>query len=134
LYVTDVQVGNAKAASFNNGKFMAISGSQWSRDENGNVILDWNTGMPTSNNLTTNYVGNREPVFTGGLNNNFRWKNWNFSFLFDIRVGGDIFNGTDYYMTQAGMSKRSLDRESLTLTGVALNPATKHMRQKHIPM
>jgi TonB-linked SusC/RagA family outer membrane protein len=130
LYVTDVQVGNAKAASFNNGKFMAISGSQWSRDENGNVILDWNTGMPTSNNLTTNYVGNREPVFTGGLNNNFRWKNWNFSFLFDIRVGGDIFNGTDYYMTQAGMSKRSLDRESLTLTGVALNPATKQYEAK----
>src|SRR5690606_4861596 len=27
LYVTDVQVGNAKAASFNGGDFMAISGS-----------------------------------------------------------------------------------------------------------
>lgn len=28
LYV-DVQVGNAKAASFNDGNFMAISGSKW---------------------------------------------------------------------------------------------------------
>ncbi|MEL7585232.1 MAG: SusC/RagA family TonB-linked outer membrane protein [Prolixibacteraceae bacterium] len=118
LYVTDVQVGNAKAASFNNGKFMGISGSQWSRDESGNLILDKNTGMPTSNNSTTNYLGNREPVFSGGLNNEFKWKNWSLSVLFDIRIGGDIFNGTDYLMTQAGMSKRSLDRESLTLAGV----------------
>ncbi len=130
LYVTDVQVGNAKAASFNGGKFMGISGSEWSRDENGNVILDWDTGMPLSDNSTTHYVGNREPKFTGGINNNINWKNWNFSFLFDLRVGGDIFNGTDYYMTNAGMSQRSLDRETLTLSGVAKNPATKEYEAK----
>lgn len=52
------------------------------------------------------------------------------SVLFDIRVGGDIFNGTDYYMTLAGMSKRSLDRESLTLTGVAKNPVTLALESK----
>ncbi len=130
LYVTDVQVGNAKAASFNDGKFMGISGSQWSRDDNGNVILDWNTGMPTSNNSTTNYLGNREPTFSGGLNNNLKWKNWNFSCLLDIRVGGDIFNGTDYYMTQAGTSKRSLDRESLTIAGVSKNPTSGEFESK----
>ena len=130
LYVTDVQVGNAKAASFNNGKFMGISGSKWTRDESGSVVLDWNTGMPTSNNLTTNYVGDREPTFTGGLNNNLKWKNWMFSFLFDVRLGGDIFNGTDYYMTLAGMSARSEDRESLTLSGVAKNPTTGALEPK----
>ncbi len=130
LYVTDVQVGNAKAASFNNGKFMGISGSKWTRDESGSVVLDWNTGMPTSNNLTTNYVGDREPTFTGGLNNNLKWKNWMFSFLFDVRLGGDIFNGTDYYMTLAGMSARSEDRESLTLSGVAKNPTTGVLEPK----
>ena len=47
------------------------------------------------------------------------------SILFDIRVGGDIFNGTDYYMTLAGMSERSLNRESLTLTGVAKSGNTR---------
>lgn len=40
LYVTDVQVGNAKAASFPDGNFMAISGSEWKRDEQGRVVLD----------------------------------------------------------------------------------------------
>lgn len=130
LYVTDVQVGNAKAASFNNGKFMAISGSEWRRDDEGNVVLDWNTGMPTSDGSTTKYVGDREPTFIGGLNNNLRWKNWNFSFLLDLRVGGDIYNGTDYYMTNLGMSKRSMDRESLTVSGVALNPATGNLEKR----
>ena len=46
LYVTDVQVGNVKAASFPNGNFMAISGSEWKRDDQGRVVLDKN-GLPT---------------------------------------------------------------------------------------
>ncbi|MDP3397935.1 MAG: SusC/RagA family TonB-linked outer membrane protein [Bacteroidales bacterium] len=132
LYVTDVQYGNAKAASFNNGKFFGISGSTWRRDDAGNVILDWNTGMPLSDNLTTKFVGNREPSFTGGINNSFTYKNFNLSFLLDVRVGGDIFNGTDYYMTMLGMSKRSMDRESLTLNGVSLNPATQALEAKSV--
>jgi len=77
LYVTDVQVGNAKAASFNGGNFMAISGSKWSRTEDEKIILDANTGMPTSDNLTTYEIGNREPKMTGGLNNSLQYKNWN---------------------------------------------------------
>jgi len=124
LYVTDVQVGNAKAASFNNGIFMGLSGSKWKRDENGEIILDWNTGMPTSDNLGTYNIGNREPKLFGGLVNNFRYKNWNASIQMDFRIGGDIFNGTDYAMTVAGMSKRSMDRESITISGVAKNPST----------
>ena len=129
LYVTDVQVGNAKAASFNtlydeNGKmtqkglFMGISGSRWDRDEQGRVIVDATTGMPKSDGVTTYEIGNREPTFTGGFNNSLQYKNWNLSFLFDFRVGGDIYNGTDYFMTVNGMSKRSMDRESITIDGV----------------
>ncbi|WP_164111005.1 MULTISPECIES: SusC/RagA family TonB-linked outer membrane protein [Sphingobacterium] len=118
LYVTDVQVGNAKAASFNGGDFMAISGSKWSRTPEGKVILDANTGMPTSDNLATYNIGNREPKLTGGFNNSLQYKNINFSFLFDFRIGGDIYNGTDYFMTVNGMSKRSMERESITLDGV----------------
>lgn len=125
LYVTDVQVGTAKAASFQYGNFMGISGSEWSRDEKGNVILDATTGMPTSDNSATHQIGNREPKFLGGLNNNFQYKNWNLNFLFDFRVGGDIYNGTDYFMTTAGMSPRSVaNRNSITTTGVVHIPGT----------
>ena len=118
LYVTDVQVGNAKAASFNGGKFMGISGSKWKRTEEGHLILNKDNGMPTSDGLTTHEIGNREPKLFGGITNNFQYKNWNLSFLLDYRIGGDIYNGTDYYMTSNGMSSRSMDRSSLSITGV----------------
>ena len=40
MYLTDVQYANMQAASFNGGKFMAIAGYKWNRDDKGNVILD----------------------------------------------------------------------------------------------
>ncbi|SJN42811.1 SusC/RagA family TonB-linked outer membrane protein [Sphingobacterium sp. JB170] len=124
LYVTDVQVGNAKAASFNGGDFMAISGSKWTRTPDGTVVLDADTGMPTSDNATTYAIGNREPKLSGGFNNSIQYKNLNLSFLFDFRIGGDIYNGTDYYMTGKGMSKRSMERDVLTLDGAVQNGGT----------
>jgi TonB-linked SusC/RagA family outer membrane protein len=118
LYVTDAQVGNAKAASFNNGKFMAISGSKWRRSPDGHIVVDANTGMPLNDGQTTYEIGNREPRLFGGLNNNISYKNWNFSFLFEYRIGGDVYNGTDYYLTTNGMSTRTANREHLSITGV----------------
>jgi TonB-linked SusC/RagA family outer membrane protein len=118
LYVTDAQVGNAKAASFNGGNFMAISGSQWTRSPEGYIVVDENTGMPVSDGKATYEIGNREPKVFGGLNNSLTYKNWNLSFLLDYRIGGDVYNGTDYYLTSKGMSARTQDRESLSITGV----------------
>jgi len=117
LYVTDVQVGNAKAASFNNGKFMGISGSEWARTDKGQIILD-KYGMPTWDGESTHYIGNREPKIQGGLNNSIQYKNWNLSFLLDFRLGGAVYNGTDYLLTNYGLSKRTLNRQTLTIKGV----------------
>ena len=117
LYVTDVQVGNAKAASFNNGNFMAISGSQWSRTPDGKVILDDN-GMPTWDNSTTYEIGNREPKVQGGWNNTVTWKNWSFNMLWEFRIGGHVYNGTQYAMTVAGTSKMTENRDKLVISGV----------------
>ncbi|MBE8722737.1 SusC/RagA family TonB-linked outer membrane protein [Sphingobacterium pedocola] len=126
LYVTDVQVGTGKAASYNNGDFMGISGSIWQRDDAGNLLLDWKTGMPLTSSSTTTYVGNREPDFIGGWNNSFTYKNWDLSFLFDFRKGGDIYNASEYWMTIYGTSKNTENRgETIAFSGMALNPDTK---------
>ena len=117
LYVTDVQVGNAKAASFNGGNFMAISGSQWKRTDDGKVILDKNF-MPTSDDLATHEIGNREPIVSGGFNNTFRYKNFMFNMLWDFRIGGDVYNGTLYQMTMNGTAKQTENRDRLVITGV----------------
>jgi len=118
MYVTDVQYGNAKAASFSGGDFMAISGSQYSRTPDGEIILD-KSGMPTYDKSTAHQVGNREPKFTGGWNNTISYKNLTFNMLWEFRVGGDVFNGTKYAMTQSGTSKFSGDvRDHLVIDGV----------------
>lgn len=130
LYVTDVQVGNAKAASFDKGTFMGLSGSKWQTDADGNLLLDWNTGFPLTSTLTTSPVGNREPDFLGGLNNSFSYKNWNFSFLWDFRKGGDVYNGTEYLMVVYGLSERTLNRnEDISFSGMSLNPTTQKYEQ-----
>ena len=126
LYVTDVQVGNAKAASFDDGDFMGLSGSKWQTDDNGNLLLNWETGYPLTSTLSTLPVGNREPDFLGGLSNSFTFQNWNLSFLFDFRKGGDIYNGTEYLLTAYGLSKETENRGStISFTGMSLNPATE---------
>lgn len=126
LYVTDAQFGNAKAASFDGGKFMGISGQLWSRNAEGELILNWTTGYPTSDGLQTKDVGNREPILIGGLNNSLTYKGFNLSFLIDFRLKGDIYNGTEWLMSTFGISKTTENRgEKYTFTGVALNPTTK---------
>lgn len=120
LYVTDVQVGNAKAASFPNGNFMAISGSQWKRDDQGRVLLDKN-GLPTKatgTNSTNVEIGNREPKFSGGWNNTISYKGFSLNMLWEFRVGGHVYNGTEYAMTLAGVSELSAKREKIEVSGI----------------
>ncbi|MDF1561092.1 MAG: SusC/RagA family TonB-linked outer membrane protein [Bacteroidales bacterium] len=128
FYVTDVQIGGVKAASIpNGGYFLGLTGDYWEREKDeedneipdGRYLIDEVTGLYKNTKVTTNVIGNREPDFIGGLNNNFRYKNLNFSLLFDIRKGGDIYNGTEYFLTVNGLSMRTLDRESVTVTGVS---------------
>jgi hypothetical protein len=56
-------------------------------------------------------MGDAAPDFGLGINNSFTLKNFNLSFLMDIRKGGDIYNATEAYLYARGMSKLSLDRE-----------------------
>jgi hypothetical protein len=54
----------------------------------------------------------------GGLSSTLRWKDLSFSFLLDLRIGGDIYSGTQYYLTTKGQSMRTLDRSAVTVDGV----------------
>ena len=138
FYVTDTQIGGVKAASVPyGGYFLGLTGNYWmkgekvvktnadgsetvsvSEVENGQYQVDPSTGLYKLKGTTTNVVGNREPKFTGGLTNNFRWKDLTFSFLIDFRLGGDIYNGTQYYLTSMGQSMRTLERDEVTVSGI----------------
>lgn len=128
FYPTDAQFGTVKAASIpNGGYFLGMTGQPYLREvdvngkpiANGRYQVDPTTGFYKLN--TTNpVVGNREPDFLGGINNTLRYKKLTLSFLLDIRKGGDVFNGTEYYLVVYGLSKRTLlnNRQSVTVSGV----------------
>lgn len=128
FYPTDAQFGTVKAASIpNDGYFLGMTGSPYlhEKDADGKEIADGRYQVdPTTGlyklNTANPVVGNREPDFLGGINNTLRYKNLTLSFLFDIRKGGDVFNGTEYTMVTNGLSKKTLlnDRQSVTVTGV----------------
>ncbi len=109
MYVTDVQYGGAKAASYSGGDFCAIAGTRWVRDDDGNVVVNAKTGLPDNSDTSYYYLGNREPKFTGGWTNTLTWKNFTFDMLWEFRVGGYVFNGTQYVMDVNGTSNYSAD-------------------------
>ena len=128
FYVTDVQIGGVKAASVpNGGYFLGLTGDYWTTEkdgegneiEGGRYVVDPTTGLYKTTNVTTNVIGNREPKLIGGLNNNIRYKNFNLSFLLDLRLGGDIYNGTYYSTTVQGLNPITLNRNSVTVEGVS---------------
>ena len=57
----------------------------------------------TSNEI----IGNAFPDWLGGINNTLRYKNLSFSFLVDMRKGGDIFSLDLYYGMSEGLYKET---------------------------
>ena len=110
LYVDDVQIGPAKAASINNGAFLGLTGQVWEHNSDGKLVLNPDTGYPETSTDASNVVGNREPDVLMGWNNSISYHNWNLSFLFDIRLGGDVYNATEYSMVDAGTSRITRSR------------------------
>jgi len=85
------------------GSSTGISGKDYERDPDGNVICDAN-GYPIISSLKGIYIGNREPDFLMGLGSNFRYKNASLSFLLDGRCGGDVVNVTGRGLISNGMN------------------------------
>ena len=132
FYPTDAQFGTVKSASVpNGGKFMALVGTRFEtqHDADGNEIsggkylIDPTTGLYKVHSGSNDVVGNREPKLIGGWNNTFTYKNLSLSFLLDFRIGGDVFNGTEQFMVNNGLSKLTTlnNRQSVTVDGINAN-------------
>ncbi len=74
------------------GEIGDFYGTGYLKNENGDFIIDSNGNYIADNNLKK--LGNSNPDFTLGWNNDFSYKNWNASFLFDWRQGGEIVSRT----------------------------------------
>jgi TonB-linked SusC/RagA family outer membrane protein len=52
---------------------------------------------------TSEIIGNITPDWTGGIKNNFKYKNYSLGFLIDIQQGGDVFSLDTYYGYATGL-------------------------------
>jgi TonB-linked SusC/RagA family outer membrane protein len=122
LPVTSGQViSAARPSSLVNEPLLALEGSTYLYNELGQLVLDEN-GRPrigsyiqdSEGNYELNpdgtrkidgtnvYLGNREPKAIIGITNSLTYKNFNLSFLFDIRIGGDVLNAAEATMIGNG--------------------------------
>lgn len=97
-----------------------ITGYGYQRNNAGQILINPGNGLALLENI--NYVrGDRTPKFTLGTLNSLRFKNFTFNFLWDLKVGGDIYNGTDYYLTTLGKSARTANRTTPIVVEGVLN-------------
>ena len=88
-----------------------VTGTFYLRNNKGQVLIEPTTGLPirASNFIDRGY--DRQPKWTMGLTNTFRYNKLTVNFLLDFRRGGDVFNATDHFLTARGLATRTLDRE-----------------------
>lgn len=111
-YVSDTWLyGNIRAGTRPGLSTMALTGTFYLRNNRGQLLIDPTSGLPIRSPDFIDGGYDRQPDFTLGLGNTFRYKRWTLGFLLDFRKGGDVFNATEHYLTVRGLSTRTLDRE-----------------------
>jgi TonB-linked SusC/RagA family outer membrane protein len=112
-YVSDTWLyGNVRNGVQPGLSTMSLTGLFYLRNKAGQILIDPSTGLPLRSTTFIDAGYDRQPKFTVGLSNTFRYNRIGLDFLVDIRKGGDVFNATQHYLTQRGLSLQTLDRET----------------------
>ena len=102
--ITGAQYGDIFTSAYMGGSTTALTGKDYARNADGQVIVDEN-GFPKINPNKNEYIGNREAKFQAGLNSSMNIYGVQFSFLFDGRLGGDVLNVTGRNLISNGNQK-----------------------------
>lgn len=111
-------LGNARTAFVVGEAGPQIRAYDYERDSSGNIVVDA-AGLPVRGEFKN--FGSVLPDFYGGWNNDFSYKNWNLSFLFDFNFGNKVLSATEFYSTFRGLNKSTLEGRE---TGVTTNGIT----------
>ena len=99
--ITGPQYGDVFTSAYLGGSTTALTGKDYQRNADGQVIVDEN-GYPKINPNKNELIGNREAKFQAGLSSSMNIYGVQFSFLFDGRVGGDVLNVTGRNLISSG--------------------------------
>jgi TonB-linked SusC/RagA family outer membrane protein len=119
-YVSDTWLyGNVRNGTQPGLSTMSLTGLFYLRNNQGQLLIDPTTGLPLRSTTFIDHGYDRQPNYTIGLSNNFKYKRTSLSFLFDIRRGGDVFNATEHYLTIRGLATSTLNRnDPIVIPGV----------------
>lgn len=94
--------------------FGVFFGTAFRRNAEGLLLLD-DAGYPQIDLSGDKKIGDPTPDFLLGIRNNMRYKNFSLSFLWDIRVGGDVANVSTNWMRAQGVPNFTYDRGHLAI-------------------
>ena len=122
FYNSDTYISNVRGGLIRGHSTGTITGSIYMRNNARQILINPTTGIPVTSGSGTNFlIADRTPDFTLGTLNSFRYKNWSLSFLWDLKIGGDVYNGTDQILTGLGRSARTADRNTPVIVNGVLN-------------
>jgi TonB-linked SusC/RagA family outer membrane protein len=111
-YVSDTWLyGNVRNGVAPGLSTMSLTGLYYLRNSAGQLLIDPGTGLPLRSTTFIDAGYDRQPKYTIGISNTFKYKRASLDFLVDLRRGGDVFNATQHYLTQRGLSLQTLDRD-----------------------
>ena len=112
-YVSDTWLyGNIRNGVMPGLSTRSLTGTFYVRNKDRQLLIDPTTGLPIRNANFVDAGYDRTPKWTMGVNNRVRYKRVSVSMLWDFRVGGDVFNATQHFLTTRGLSMQTLDRET----------------------
>lgn len=112
-YVSDTWLyGNIRNGVAPGLSTRSMTGTFYQRNSQGKLLIDPATGLPIRSTNFVNAGYDRQPLWTMGVTNTFRYRTMSVSMLWDFRRGGDVFNATQHLLTQRGLSMQTLDRET----------------------
>lgn len=99
--------GNVSIVAQEGAAYGMITGRKFLRDEQGRLILDGNH-LPQYDAAATT-LGNSQYDWTGGIMQQFSYKNFSLSILLDIKQGGNIYSMTNLLAYSNGRQKGTLE-------------------------
>lgn len=86
----------------------SLTGNDYLRNNNGQVLIDPSSGTPLIASTVWSYLADREPDLNFGFTGSVKYKGFTLSALLDGLIGSAVVNGTKRYMMQYGYSMESV--------------------------
>ncbi len=99
---------NVEVAAVVGENFGSIIGPDYKRNEQGQILIDPNTGLPLYDN-SNHILGNASWDWTGGLTTTLTYKNLSLSALFDVKVGADLYSMSARASYESGKAPQTLE-------------------------